>query len=109
MSEPITIGIDEIREMRRLISLKEHAPETLQILDLALSQAEIIKAQGEEIAKLKQERDEAYEITALVCEDESVDAEYTGAKEDRAYNLAIKHCAAAIRALKSGSNHTEGK
>jgi len=70
---------------------------------LAISQSETIKAQGEEIAKVRQELDEAYERAAQVCELEAVDAESTGAEEDKVYNLAIKHCSDSIRALKSES------
>ena len=37
------------------------------------------------------------EECARVCEAEYVDAEATGTAEDKAYNCAIEHCAAAIR------------
>lgn len=38
------------------------------------------------------------EACAKVCEAESVEAELTGHPSDAAYNMAIKHAAAAIRA-----------
>ena len=37
------------------------------------------------------------EECARVCQAEYVDAEATGTAEDKAYNCAIEHCAAAIR------------
>ena len=41
----------------------------------------------------------AYEAAIKACNNERVDAESTGAKEDYAYNAAIRHCADAIRSL----------
>ena len=52
-------------------------------------------------AKLKKHAEEVERIVreecARVCEAEYVDAEATGTAEDKAYNCAIEHCAAAIR------------
>ena len=49
--------------------------------------------------------DAALEAAAVACENERVDAEESGAAEDRCYNYATKHCAAAIRAMRSGVEH----
>lgn len=42
----------------------------------------------------------AYDAAIKACNNERVDAESTGAKEDYAYNAAIQHCADAIRSEK---------
>lgn len=48
-------------------------------------------------------RDEAYERAAQTCEVEAIDLEYSEHREvDFPYNQAVKDCAMAIRALKSG-------
>lgn len=39
------------------------------------------------------------ERAARECESEMVDAVATGQREDRVYNSACEHCAAAVRAL----------
>lgn len=46
------------------------------------------------------ERNDTLELAAKACEEECVAANETGDPSDFAYNSAIKHCAAAIRALK---------
>lgn len=46
-------------------------------------------------------RDAALEESAKACEGEQVEG--TGHEGDEAYNLAIEHCAAAIRALRGGT------
>lgn len=45
------------------------------------------------VAAVAQEREEC----AKACEAEAVDAEQTGEENDKAYNMALKHAAAAIR------------
>lgn len=42
-------------------------------------------------------RKQALEEAAQICEAERVDAQASGASDDRAYNLAIEHCTEAIR------------
>ncbi len=42
-------------------------------------------------------REEQREVDAKVCEAEKVDADATSDSGDHAYNVAIDHCAAAIR------------
>lgn len=44
--------------------------------------------------------DEALERAAVAALDEKVDADETGHDSDKAYNMALDHAAAAIRALK---------
>lgn len=46
--------------------------------------------------------DEVREECAKVCEAERVEFEQTKHPSDEAYNIAVKHCAAAIRAMKEG-------
>lgn len=42
------------------------------------------------------------EEAAKICEGEEVDYAPTGSREDRAYNLAVEHCADAIRRAAKG-------
>ena len=151
MSEPITI--EEVKVWRRDIVRNGAKPiDLISLADLAISQAETIKAQGEEIenlrrdsersfsmlelfgvpktraryislgievlvsrydkevfflnaeiAKLKQERDEAYERVAKIT-----DALQTCYQDDRVIS-ALHALSIAFRALKSEPNPTEGK
>lgn len=50
--------------------------------------------------QLVEARNQALEDAAKCCEGEQVNADATGMAEDRAYNIATKHCATAIRAMK---------
>lgn len=54
-----------------------------------------------EVGQLRAENSELIEQCAKACEAEAVDAEATGEDGDNAYNAAIAHAAAAIRALKA--------
>ena len=60
---------------------------------------EIAAALTNERDQLRAENLALIEQCAQACEAESVDADETGSAEDRAYNMAITHAAAAIRAL----------
>ena len=51
--------------------------------------------------QLRDENSALIEKCAQACEAEAVEPDGTAAEEDRAYNMAITHAAAAIRALKS--------
>jgi len=54
-----------------------------------------------ENAAREQGRAQVLEEAAEACLVEQVDAADTGHEADEAYNLAVHHCAAAIRALKT--------
>ena len=97
MSGPITI--EEVRQWLPELQAKTFkVPHRIALL--TISQAETIKAQGEETAKLKQERDEAYEMAVRLRSALTIAVrDFESMKDGGGIDYLMKASASAVNAL----------